>query len=126
MFGTREARKPSEKQYTRAMLRCIEAARHNPFHDVVPASKTAALRVIKRFESVNGRSFNPFNKKHIDIVAGRLSGSRLMGGLHLHQQSTVHPDHIHSSYAQPAMSNGAMSRPAKIYRHGLYLVKNAS
>jgi hypothetical protein len=59
----------ARKKYVKAMLNAIEYARKNVF-DKNLSSKTDALRVIRRFEKVNNCVFNPFDKIHLEYIAG--------------------------------------------------------
>lgn len=56
-------------RYVRAMLKSIEYAREKTMH-ANRMSKTDGLRVIKRFEKVNGIAFDPFNPMHNNIIYG--------------------------------------------------------
>ena len=58
------------RKYVRAMLKAIRAARKNYWMGNDDASMTDGLRVIRRFEKVNGFAFDPFNKGHVDTVRG--------------------------------------------------------
>lgn len=56
-------------RFKRAMLRAIRKARTDIW--VGPdESMTCGLRVIKRFERVNRRRFDPFNKDHVFLISG--------------------------------------------------------
>lgn len=65
--GLREKR--LRRKYVKAMMFAIKRAQTNVF-DKEPSSKTDALRAIRRFERVNNIQFNPFNKAHLNTVAG--------------------------------------------------------
>lgn len=58
------------RRYVRAMLKAIDVAREPVWDFDVRASRTDGLRVIRRFERVNGTRFDPFNETHLEAVAG--------------------------------------------------------
>lgn len=63
--------RPSNRQ-TWAMMKAIDEAR-KPDPMLIGKqshSKTDGLRVIRRFEMVNGVAFNPFSEEHLELVAG--------------------------------------------------------
>lgn len=68
--------------YVRAMLKSIEYARAKTMH-VNRMSKTNGLRVIKRFEKVNGIAFDPFNSIHNDIIYGCANDEAFFRGIKL-------------------------------------------
>jgi hypothetical protein len=55
--------------YVRGMLNSIERARENTIYKN-KMSRTDGLRVIKRFEKVNGITFNPFCAAHNEKIRG--------------------------------------------------------
>ena len=58
-------------RYKRAMFKAIKEAMTDVFPYVNKyGSRSDALRVLKRFEKVNGFKFNPFNKNHVFMIAG--------------------------------------------------------
>ena len=60
-------------RYVRAMMKAIDKARTPVFICEKQESKTNGLRVIKRFERINGLKFDPFNKDHVGAVYGNAS-----------------------------------------------------
>jgi hypothetical protein len=61
------------KRYVKAMLKAINKAREPVWIDEERQSKTDGLRVIKRFERVNKTKFNPFDKRHLEMIHGNAS-----------------------------------------------------
>lgn len=59
--------------HLKAMMKAIDKARDC---GDCKYSKTDGLRAIKRFERVNGISFNPFNKYHIEAISGSAGDER--------------------------------------------------
>jgi len=57
-------------RYVSAMMEAIDVARTCPALVRKLATKTNGLRVIKRFEKVNGYKFDPFNDEHVQAIAG--------------------------------------------------------
>lgn len=58
-----------DKRYIKAMLKAIDIARID-VQTKVKTSKTYGLRAIKRFEEANEISFDPFNERHLNKIAG--------------------------------------------------------
>lgn len=59
-----------DRRYVRAMLKAIDIAREPVFIGETRQSKTNGLRVIRRFERVNKTTFNPFDKRHLELIHG--------------------------------------------------------
>lgn len=60
----------SERQrHVKAMMKAIDIARISYFLGG-KSSKTDGLRVIRRFERVNGVVFDPNNSNHLSVVSG--------------------------------------------------------
>lgn len=62
----------SNRRWRRAMMAALEETRRDLIDYANPsnASRTDALRVIRMFEEVNGRAFDPLDKLHVKLVAG--------------------------------------------------------
>jgi len=58
------------KRYIKAMLKAIDKAREPVFIGEEWQSKTNGLRVIRRFERVNNTTFDPFDKRHLELIHG--------------------------------------------------------
>ena len=62
-----------EKRHTKAMLKAVDKARQPVWINEAKESKTNGLRVIRRFERVNKTTFNPFSKRHVELIYGNAS-----------------------------------------------------
>ena len=58
------------KRYVRAMLKAVDTAREPVFIGEEWQSKTNGLRAIRRFERVNKTKFDPFDKRHLELIHG--------------------------------------------------------
>jgi hypothetical protein len=71
------------KRYVWAMMRAIKKAQRNVWNEDHPSSRTNALRVIKQFENVNKREFDPFDSYHVDLVTGHGQDEAIFRGWRL-------------------------------------------
>ena len=64
---------PPSKRYTYAMIKAIDKAREPVWIGEQWQSKANGLCVIRRFERINKRAFDPFSEEHLKLIAGNAS-----------------------------------------------------
>jgi len=76
------------QKYVRAMMKAIKAGCTDSIAFLNEAgTRTDALRAIRRFEKVNGFSFNPHEDQHVDKIRGCSRHESLFRSLKLRRDS---------------------------------------
>lgn len=76
--------------YARHMLRAIDEARTSYWNmRETKYSKTDGLRVIRRFEEVNGIKFNPRNNNHVYVISGHASNESFFRKIRKHRHEPI-------------------------------------
>ena len=92
------------RKYVRQMMKALRLAQTD-WLTKGRHSKTDALRVIKRFEEVNGIAFDPCNDSHLRMITSRASHEHFLGGRNCFLRNAVRSNEDSESFPKKDKRN---------------------